>query len=171
MNILAVTLTRSVFRFHSRREGDDGQIHHWRHSVLCLRYQQQLTERPRLRIRAKLKGVFKFTIKKGLAMLFAWFAPSINNIFRLNFVEERTNNYIRQSVWNTVEYRWGKYFKYSFNEAVLRTLCVQKLSSPTLCTITAPLPNTIQLLKKNISNPQVQLIMTNHLLLMSKWTM
>ena len=52
-----------------------------------------------------LTGVFKFTIKKGLAMLFAWFAPYLNEIFRLNFVEEKTNNYVRQNVWNTVEYR------------------------------------------------------------------
>jgi hypothetical protein len=25
-------------------------------------------------------------------------------------VEDKTNHYIRQSVWNTVEYRWEKYF-------------------------------------------------------------
>ena len=52
-----------------------------------------------------IRGVFTFSIKKGLAMLFAWFAPHLNELFRLNFVENETNNYIRQSVWNTVEYR------------------------------------------------------------------
>jgi cytochrome P450 family 6 len=50
-------------------------------------------------------SVFKFSVLKGFAMLFAWFAPSINNIFGLKFVEEETNNYVRKIVWNTVEYR------------------------------------------------------------------
>jgi len=52
-----------------------------------------------------IKSVVTFSIKKGLAMLFAWFAPYLNKIFRLKFVEEKINNYVRQSVWNTVEYR------------------------------------------------------------------
>ena len=52
-----------------------------------------------------VRSVFTFSVKKGLAMLFAWFAPHLNKIFRLNFVEDATNNYVRQSVWNTVEYR------------------------------------------------------------------
>jgi len=55
--------------------------------------------------RRNMKTVFIFSVKKALAMLFAWFAPYLNKIFRLKFVEEKTNNYVRQSVWNTVEYR------------------------------------------------------------------
>jgi hypothetical protein len=35
---LGIMLTRAVIRFVSRSEDDDGQIHYWRHSVLCLRY-------------------------------------------------------------------------------------------------------------------------------------
>jgi len=53
----------------------------------------------------RIRTVFSFSVKKGLAMLIAWFAPHLNNIFRLNFVEDETNNYVRQSVWRTVEYR------------------------------------------------------------------
>jgi cytochrome P450 family 6 len=52
-----------------------------------------------------LRTVFKFSVKKGLAMVMAWFAPYLNNIFRLSFMDDKTNNYIRQIVWNTVEYR------------------------------------------------------------------
>jgi cytochrome P450 family 6 len=52
-----------------------------------------------------VRSVFTFSVKKGLAMLFAWFAPSLNKIFRLNFVEDKINKYLRQSIWNTVEYR------------------------------------------------------------------
>ena len=52
-----------------------------------------------------IRRVFSVSVKKGLAIVFAWFAPYLNNIFRLNFVEDKTNNYVRQSVWNTVDYR------------------------------------------------------------------
>jgi cytochrome P450 family 6 len=52
-----------------------------------------------------VRTVFKFSIPKGLAMLLAWFAPSLNTIFGLRFVEDETNNYVRKIVWNTVEYR------------------------------------------------------------------
>jgi cytochrome P450 family 6 len=52
-----------------------------------------------------IRSVFTFSVKKGLAMLFTWFAPSLNKLFRLNFVEDETNKYVKQIVWNTVEYR------------------------------------------------------------------
>jgi cytochrome P450 family 6 len=53
----------------------------------------------------RIRTVFSFSVKKGLAMLFASLAPHLNNLFRLSFLEENTNHYVRQSVWNTVEYR------------------------------------------------------------------
>ena len=53
----------------------------------------------------RIMSIFTFTVKKGLAMLFTWFAPHLNKIFRLNFMDDKTSNYVRQSVWNTVEYR------------------------------------------------------------------
>jgi cytochrome P450 family 6 len=49
--------------------------------------------------------ISNFSVQKGLAMLLAWFAPYLNTIFRLKFLEEETNNYVRQIVWNTVEHR------------------------------------------------------------------
>jgi cytochrome P450 family 6 len=52
-----------------------------------------------------LRTVFKVSVKKGLVMVMAWIAPHLNKIFRLNFIDDKTNNYIRQLVWNTVEYR------------------------------------------------------------------
>jgi hypothetical protein len=48
-----------------------------------------------------LRSIFTFSVKKGLVMLFAFFAPYLNNIFQLNFVEDKENKYIRQSVWNS----------------------------------------------------------------------
>jgi hypothetical protein len=58
----------------------------------------------------RVRVVFKFSVKKGLAMLFACFAHSINYIFRLGFVEDKINQYVRQCIWSTVEYRWEKCF-------------------------------------------------------------
>ena len=52
-----------------------------------------------------IRSVFTFSVKKGLAMMFVFFAPYLNRLFRLSFVGDKTNNYIRQSIWDTVEYR------------------------------------------------------------------
>jgi len=50
-----------------------------------------------------LRNILHFSVQKGLVMVVAFFAPYLNNIFRLNFMDDKTNNYIRQIVWNTVE--------------------------------------------------------------------
>jgi hypothetical protein len=52
-----------------------------------------------------VRGMADFSVQKGLAMLLALFAPYLNTIFRLKFVGDKTDNYIRQIVWNTVKYR------------------------------------------------------------------
>jgi cytochrome P450 family 6 len=52
----------------------------------------------------RIRTIFHFTVQKGLAMLFAFFAPHLN-IFRLSVMDDKTSNYVRQIVWNTVEYR------------------------------------------------------------------
>jgi len=51
------------------------------------------------------RTVFDFSVKKGFAVLLAFFAPGLNSLLRLKFVEDKTNNYMRQIVWDTVEYR------------------------------------------------------------------
>ena len=53
----------------------------------------------------RIRKVLDFSVQKGLVMLVAWFAPYLNNIFRLKFMDDKTNNYVRQIVWKTVEYR------------------------------------------------------------------
>ena len=52
-----------------------------------------------------LRTVIDFSVQKGLVMLVAFFAPYLNKIFRLRFMDDKTNNYVRQIVWKTVEYR------------------------------------------------------------------
>jgi hypothetical protein len=52
-----------------------------------------------------IRTVLHFSVQKGLALLLVFFAPSFNTIFRLKFMDDKMNNYVRQIVWNTVEYR------------------------------------------------------------------
>jgi len=52
-----------------------------------------------------IKNVLKLSVKKALAMLTAFFAPHLQKIFRLNVVDDETNNYVRQIVWSAVQYR------------------------------------------------------------------
>jgi cytochrome P450 family 6 len=53
----------------------------------------------------RIRNILHFSLQKGLVMVMAFFAPYLNKILRLNFMDDKTNNYIRQIVWNTVEYR------------------------------------------------------------------
>jgi cytochrome P450 family 6 len=53
----------------------------------------------------RIRTVFDFSAQKGLVFVMAFFAPYLNRIFRLNFMDDETNNYVRQIVWSTVEYR------------------------------------------------------------------
>jgi cytochrome P450 family 6 len=53
----------------------------------------------------RIRTLTNFSIQKGLAMVMAFFAPYINTIFCFFFMDDKTNNYVRQVVWNTVKYR------------------------------------------------------------------
>jgi len=50
-----------------------------------------------------IRNIFHMSLMKGLALLAAFFAPHLQAIFRLKFMDDKTNNYVRQIVWNTVE--------------------------------------------------------------------
>jgi hypothetical protein len=39
----------------------------------------------------------------------AFFAPHLNTDFDMKFLDDKTNNYVRQIVWNAVQYRREKY--------------------------------------------------------------
>ena len=53
-----------------------------------------------------IRKVTDFSVKKGLALLAAFFAPQLQKRFRLNVMDDKSNNYVRQIVWSTVEYRY-----------------------------------------------------------------
>jgi hypothetical protein len=51
------------------------------------------------------RGITDFSVQKSLAALLGFFAPYLNTFFRLKFVGDKTENFFRQIVWVTVEYR------------------------------------------------------------------
>jgi len=53
----------------------------------------------------RIRKIFEFTVQKGFVGVVAFFAPYLNNVFRVKFMDEKTNNFMRQMVWNTVEHR------------------------------------------------------------------
>ena len=60
---------------------------------------------PDAEIGRKIRNILDFSVTKGLAMLTAFFAPHLQKMFRLKVMDDKTDNYVRQIVWNTVEYR------------------------------------------------------------------
>ena len=52
-----------------------------------------------------LKKIFEFTVQRGLAALTSFFAPYLNTVFKLKVWDEVRTNYLRKTVWSTVEYR------------------------------------------------------------------
>jgi len=60
---------------------------------------------PDAEFRKYLKRIFEFTVQRGLAALTSLFAPYLNTVFKLKVLDDVTANYLRKTVWSTVEYR------------------------------------------------------------------
>jgi cytochrome P450 family 6 len=60
---------------------------------------------PDAEFRRYLRDVFDFSVKKALVSLIWFFAPSFDSILKMKFMNDRTTDYIRKTVWSTVEYR------------------------------------------------------------------
>jgi cytochrome P450 family 9 len=52
-----------------------------------------------------LRKVTEFSVRKGLAALMAFCAPKLKTLLKLKFMDDDTTNYLRKTVWSTVEYR------------------------------------------------------------------
>jgi len=53
----------------------------------------------------RIRKIRDFSVQQGLVILMAFFAPYLNKVYGLKVLDDETNNYVRQIVWNTVEYR------------------------------------------------------------------
>jgi cytochrome P450 family 6 len=60
---------------------------------------------PQAEFRNVLRKIFDFSVRKGLAGLTAFTAPAIQKLLNIKFLDDDTNNYLRKTVWTTVEYR------------------------------------------------------------------
>ena len=53
----------------------------------------------------RIRRIRDFNVQQSLLLLMAFFAPYLNTVFGLKFLDDKTNNYVRQMVWNAVQYR------------------------------------------------------------------
>jgi cytochrome P450 family 6 len=60
---------------------------------------------PDAEFRRYLRKILDSSITKGLVSLLWFFAPSLTSLLRVKFLDDRTTDYLRKTVWNTVEYR------------------------------------------------------------------
>jgi cytochrome P450 family 6 len=67
--------------------------------------QSNSLKNPDADFRRYLRKTFDFTLRKGLSNLLAFFAPSLQSILKVKFLDDATVDYFRRTVWRTVEYR------------------------------------------------------------------
>jgi hypothetical protein len=60
---------------------------------------------PQSEFRMFLRKIFNFSVVKGLASLTAFTAPAIKNLLKVKMLDDITTNYLRKTVWSTVEFR------------------------------------------------------------------
>lgn len=60
---------------------------------------------PDAEFRHNLRNVFGASLRKQWAILMAFFPSSLHNLLRLQFLDDETSDFIRRTVWKTVEYR------------------------------------------------------------------
>ncbi|XP_069688236.1 uncharacterized protein [Periplaneta americana] len=60
---------------------------------------------PEAEFRRYLRRIFEFSFRKGLASVTAFFSPAVQNFFKLYILDGETTDFIRKTVWSTVEYR------------------------------------------------------------------
>jgi cytochrome P450 family 6 len=60
---------------------------------------------PDAEFRKYMRNLFDFSVRRGLAVLTAFFAPALTSLLKLKCVDDDATNYVRKTVWSTVEYR------------------------------------------------------------------
>jgi cytochrome P450 family 6 len=60
---------------------------------------------PDAEFRHYLRKVFGASALKQWAILMAFFPSSVRNLLRLQYLDDETSDFIRRTVWNTVEHR------------------------------------------------------------------
>jgi len=60
---------------------------------------------PDAEFRRYLRDLFKMRGLKFIGAILAVFAPELMKIFRIQIVDSNVANFVRNLVWNTVEYR------------------------------------------------------------------
>jgi len=64
-----------------------------------------LLRNPESEFGRRISRLGDISVQQGLAILMAIFAPYLNTVFGLKFLDDETNVFVRQIVWNAVQYR------------------------------------------------------------------
>jgi cytochrome P450 family 6 len=60
---------------------------------------------PDAEFRYYLRNVFGSSVLKEFSILMAFFPPSLPKLLRPKYVDDKTSDFIRRTVWSTVQYR------------------------------------------------------------------
>ncbi|KAJ9594886.1 hypothetical protein L9F63_013811 [Diploptera punctata] len=60
---------------------------------------------PEAEFRRILRSIFQFSPRKALAGFTSFFAPKLQRIFKLRLINEEVTNFVRNTLWRTMEYR------------------------------------------------------------------
>jgi len=60
---------------------------------------------PQAEFRMYLRKLVEYTALKSLATLLISFAPKFQSFFKLKILDDNTVNFLRNTVWSTVQYR------------------------------------------------------------------
>jgi cytochrome P450 family 6 len=82
---------------------------------------------PDAEFRRYARNIFDFSVREGLAALTAFSSPALTSLLKLKCVDDESTNYVRKTIWSTVEYRSDtSIFSCHINYMVMN-LCKQKL--------------------------------------------
>jgi len=105
MKILAVTLPRTVVRSTVEVKETMARFTTEIISSCAFGINSNSLKNPDEEFGLRVRNIFEINLRKGLALLAAFFAPHLQAIFRLKFMDTKTNNYVRRIVWSAVDYR------------------------------------------------------------------
>ncbi|KAJ4432910.1 hypothetical protein ANN_15167, partial [Periplaneta americana] len=57
----------------------------------------------------QLRKLFEFSILRSFATALSFFVPSLLKVFRLSYADKSVNQFLRETIWSTVEYRFVIY--------------------------------------------------------------
>ena len=75
-------------------------------STCALGIEANSLSNPKSEVRDQMRKIFDFSFKKGFKAFLMFFEPQIFKFFKMKFLEDKTSNFFRETVWETVKFRY-----------------------------------------------------------------